>query len=130
MNEHTNQTKEPTKGMAIASMVCGICSLAFILVPFVNLILAIVAVALGHVQLSNIKKLPEEFDGRGMAIAGLATGYVTIGIVILGFIGPMDRDISIQKAAKNGGITEVGTVDYSYRIGLFKSTYKTIVTGR
>ncbi len=89
MNEHTNQTKEPTKGMAIASMVCGICSLAFILVPFVNLILAIVAVALGHVQLSNIKKLPEEFDGRGMAIAGLATGYVTIGIVILGFIGIM-----------------------------------------
>ena len=50
--------------------------------------------------------------------------------VILGFIGPMDRDISIQKAAKNGGITEVGTVDYSYRIGLFKSTYTTIVTGR
>ena len=53
---------------------------------FLNLILAIVAVALGHVQMSNIKKLPEEFDGRGMAIAGLATGYVTIGFAILGLI--------------------------------------------
>ena len=89
MNEHTNQMKEPAKGMGIAAMVCGICSLVFFWVPFVNLILAIIAVALGHVQLSNIKKLPQEFDGRGMAIAGLATGYVTIGLVILGFIGIM-----------------------------------------
>lgn len=86
MNEVTNQMKEPAKGMAIASMVCGICSLVFIWVPFMNIILAIIAVAIGHVQLSNIKKLPEEYDGRGMAIAGLATGYVTIGFVVLSLI--------------------------------------------
>ena len=78
--------KEPAKGMAIASMVCGICSLVFIWVPFMNIILAIIAVAIGHVQLSNIKKLPQEYDGRGMAIAGLATGYVTIGFVVLSLI--------------------------------------------
>ena len=86
MNEVTNQMKEPAKGMAIASMVCGICSLVFIWVPFMNIILAIIAVAIGHVQLSNIKKLPEEYEGRGMAIAGLATGYVTIGFTVLGLI--------------------------------------------
>ena len=86
MNEVTNQMKEPAKGMAIASMVCGICSLVFIWVPFMNIILAIIAVAIGHVQLSNIKKLPQEYDGRGMAIAGLATGYVTIGFTVLGLI--------------------------------------------
>ena len=61
MNEVTNQMKEPAKGMAIASMVCGICSLVFIWVPFLNIILAIIAVAIGHVQLSNIKKLPQEY---------------------------------------------------------------------
>ena len=86
MNEVTNQMKEPAKGMSIASMVCGICSLVFIWVPFMNIILAIIAVAIGHVQLSNIKKLPQEYDGRGMAIAGLATGYVTIGFVVLSLI--------------------------------------------
>tara|TARA_Y100000768_G_scaffold117937_1_gene87111 strand:+ start:529 stop:828 length:300 start_codon:yes stop_codon:yes gene_type:complete len=86
MNEVTNQMKEPAKGMAIASMVCGICSLVFIWVPFVNIILAIIAVAIGHVQLSNIKKFPQDYDGRGMAIAGLATGYVTIGFTVLGLI--------------------------------------------
>jgi hypothetical protein len=42
----------------------------------------------------------------------------------------MNRDMSIKKAAENGKITEVGTVDQSIRVGLFKSTYKTIVTGR
>ena len=86
MNEMTNQTKEPSKGMAVASMVCGICALVFIWVPFVNLILAIVAVALGHISLSNIKKFPNDYDGRGMGVAGLATGFVTLGFIILSFI--------------------------------------------
>ena len=39
-------------------------------------------------------------------------------------------DLSIQTAAKNGGITEVGSVDYQVYGGLFVSKYKTIVTGR
>ena len=35
-----------------------------------------------------------------------------------------------KNGAENGKITEIGSVDYAYRIGLFKSEYKTIVTGR
>ena len=62
-------------------------------------------------------------------VVGEKTGEASVS-VLLGFIGPMDRDISIKKAAENGGITEVGSVDYSVRIGLFTSKYKTIVTGR
>ena len=42
MNEVTNQMKEPAKGMAIASMVCGICSLVYLWVPFINIILPII----------------------------------------------------------------------------------------
>lgn len=49
--------------------------------------------------------------------------------VILGFIRPMNADISIVKAAKKGGITNVATVDYVIVSGLFKVTYKTVVTG-
>tara|TARA_B100001109_G_C18714644_1_gene404126 strand:+ start:71 stop:418 length:348 start_codon:yes stop_codon:yes gene_type:complete len=102
MNEHSNQssepvpattsesvpakTSEPAKGMAIASMVCGICSLVLFFIPFANIVLAIVAVALGHIHLSNMKKFPDMYDGRGMAVAGLATGYVFLGFTILGFI--------------------------------------------
>jgi hypothetical protein len=37
--------------------------------------------------------------------------------------------VSVEKAAKNGGITKIATMDYSMRYGLFRNTYKTIVTG-
>jgi len=48
---------------------------------------------------------------------------------ILGIFRPMEADVSIKKAAANGGITRVATVDFRIEGGLFKTTYKTIVTG-
>ena len=50
-------------GLAIASMVCGICSL--VLYFFFGFVLAVLAVIFGHVQLSNISKNPKVFGGRG-----------------------------------------------------------------
>jgi hypothetical protein len=65
---------------------------------------------------------------------GIATGNTSekIGVsektVWLGIaIRPVD--ISVEKAAKNGGITKIATMDCSIRYGLFRNTYKTIVTG-
>ncbi len=49
--------------------------------------------------------------------------------VVLGIFRPMNVDIGIAKAAKKGNITRVATVDYVVVSGLFKTTYKTIVTG-
>ena len=49
--------------------------------------------------------------------------------VILGFIRPMNADISIKKAAENGKITKISSVDYKVKGGLFKATYSTVVTG-
>ncbi|WP_066756085.1 TRL domain-containing protein [Crocinitomix algicola] len=46
----------------------------------------------------------------------------------LGF-PPFDGDISIQTAAKNGGITKVATVDQRIYGGFFRTTVTTIVTG-
>ena len=50
--------------------------------------------------------------------------------IILGIISPMNADVSIATAAKNGGITQVGSVDFVVKAGLFKTTYTTVVTGR
>jgi hypothetical protein len=52
-----------------------------------------------------------------------ATGY--LGAIFL------NQDASIQKAAKNGGITEISTVDIkkSSMLGIIVS-YETIVTGK
>ena len=50
--------------------------------------------------------------------------------VILGiFQSPMNADIGAAKAAQNGKITKIATVDYKVESNMFKTTYSTIVTG-
>lgn len=61
--------------MAIASLVCGILNVF----P-----LSVVAIVLGHVSLSRIKKSAGQIRGQGLAIAGLVLGY--LGIVAIPFI--------------------------------------------
>lgn len=64
-------------GISIASLVCGILSLVCCCVYTVGILLAIAAIVLGIISL--VKK----FDGRGMAIAGIATGSIGIVLIIL-----------------------------------------------
>ena len=69
-----NVEEASPKGKAIASLVLSILGFAFVLVPFLDLILSIVATVLG----SSAK----ESDGRrsGIATAGMVVGI--IGIVV------------------------------------------------
>lgn len=64
-----------TSGKAIGSLICGI----------INIFpLFIVAVILGHLALSDIKKSAGRLGGRGLAITGLVLGY--LGIVFIPII--------------------------------------------
>jgi type IV pilus assembly protein PilA len=63
-------------GKATASLVCGI---LFVFWPA-----ALAAVILGHLALSEIKKSAGRLAGHGMAVAGLALGYV--GLALIPFI--------------------------------------------
>jgi hypothetical protein len=64
----------PTQcGLAIASMICGIVCL---LTCYVHGIAAIPAVICGHMALKKIRESDVPMAGRGMAIAGLVTGYL------------------------------------------------------
>jgi len=54
---------------------------------------------------------------------GMAEKTIWFGI----WIG--NTDLSITKAAKDGGITKVATVDSEIESSFFRSTYRTIVTG-
>lgn len=49
--------------------------------------------------------------------------------VILGIFRPKNVDISIKKAASNGDITKISTVDFRVKSKFFKTTYTTVVTG-
>lgn len=54
---------------------------------------------------------------------GVAEKTIWFGI----WIG--NSDLSITKAAKDGNITKVATVDSEVEAKLFRATYRTIVTG-
>lgn len=62
----------PTDPLAIASFVCALLGLN------------IVAVVLGHISLSHIKR--SGAPGRGFAIAGLVIGYVTFVSLVIALI--------------------------------------------
>lgn len=62
MTEHYPQ--QGTNGFAIASLITGCLGVGFI------------AVILGHIGLSQIKRTGQ--DGRGLAIAGLCIGYFVL----------------------------------------------------
>ncbi len=61
--------------------------------------------------------------GNANEKSGTASRKIWFGIAL------RPVDLSIQTAAKNGGITKIATVDYSLRQGLFSRTYKIEVTG-
>ena len=58
----------PTNSMAIAALVSA-------------LVLAPLGIVLGHIALSQIRRSGEE--GRGLAMAGLVIGYVSVGLILL-----------------------------------------------
>ena len=80
-----------TNAMAITSMVLGIVSIMATFICFFGIIFAVPGVICGHLSLSQIKNAIVIQTGRGMAIAGLVTGYLVIlGTISVGiFFGVM-----------------------------------------
>lgn len=72
----------PTNGMAIASMVLGICS--FVLGSMV--LTGLPAVICGHIARRQIRESSHPMGGDGMAMAGLILGYMAI-IFTVGLVG-------------------------------------------
>ena len=75
-----------TNGLAIASMICGILSLAFFCFCG-GLFLGIPAVICGHLSLNQLNAPGNSQQGRGMAIAGLICGYLGIAFLIIMMLG-------------------------------------------
>lgn len=83
MNETAPVLPVKKNGLAIASLVVGIVSVIPILSlgNVFGLIEGIVAVVLGFIGVSQIKKSSQ--GGKGMAVAGIIMGFVTIAAFIL-----------------------------------------------
>lgn len=63
---------------ALVSMICGAVSI----VSFQS-ILAILAIVFGFIGLNEVKKSQGTVEGRGFAIAGIVTGFISIGLTII-----------------------------------------------
>ncbi|GAA5482520.1 GYF domain-containing protein [Haloferula sargassicola] len=72
-----------TAGLAIASLVCGVigfftCFLWCLAIPA-----AVAAIITGHMAVSKIKAEPERLKGKGLATAGLVSGYLGLLLAVL-----------------------------------------------
>ena len=74
------QTK--TSALAIWSLVLGVLSLVLIIVC-IGPIFAIPAIICGHMAYSRIKRSGGQLAGKGLAIAGFVTGYVSLASIVL-----------------------------------------------
>lgn len=68
--------KKETNGLAIASMICSLCSVAV-------WVASIVGIVLGFVAIHQIDNDPERYEGRSFAIAGIAVGFAVLGLSLL-----------------------------------------------
>lgn len=77
-------SSQRTSGLAVASLILGILSLLGAAVCGAP----IAAVICGHLALGQIKRSAGQVGGRGLAIAGLVTGYLALiaGVVVLLFL--------------------------------------------
>jgi hypothetical protein len=71
-------TATPINHVALWSMITGLAGLTLWTIPVPW---SLAAVILGHIGLSQVKG--ENGNNRGFAIAGLVTGYIGIGLVVL-----------------------------------------------
>ena len=91
--------KQETSGLAIASIICGL--LGFLTFGLTG----IAAVITGHIALSAIKRSAGRVGGKGMAITGLVTGYMTLCIVPVAAVAGLAAPV-ILKQRQAADLTE------------------------
>lgn len=75
---------QKSNGLAIASMVVGICGAVLFCVPFVNLVLGVLALTFGAVALKKVRE--GQGSGSGMAITGIVLGIIVCALFVLGIV--------------------------------------------
>lgn len=76
-------TIPPSQTLAIVSLCLGISSITVGWCCYIGILLGPAAMITGFIAMSQNKKDPDKFGGRGMAIAGIVTGSVYIAIMAL-----------------------------------------------
>ncbi len=78
--------KSTDKNLAIVSLVLGIVSMTLGWCCYFGVVTGPIAIGLGVYALSQVKKDPSKYGGRGMAIGGIITGalyFVLLALIIV-----------------------------------------------
>jgi type IV pilus assembly protein PilA len=109
-----SQTPPPTSGKAIASLVLGI----FPVIPFVG---SIVAIVLGAVSRSEIRRSGGRLKGDGLALAGLILGCLQVAVIPIVLIvaaiaipNLLRARIAANQAAAVGSLRAIDTAEVMY----------------
>jgi len=92
-----NAPQPKNSALAIWSLVLGIIGLVLLL-ACIGPLFAIPGVICGHLAYSHIRRSGGALAGQGVALAGLITGYISIGLSI--FLVPMMLAIAIPNFVK------------------------------
>jgi type IV pilus assembly protein PilA len=105
----------PTSGKAIGSLICGI---FFFFLPA-----SIIAIILGHLSLSEIRKSAGRLKGQGIATVGLILGYMGIAVIplILIIAAIAIPNLLRAKMAANEASAVGALRSYSYALGSYSS---------
>lgn len=76
-------TMSPNQTLAVVSLCLGISSITVGWCCYLGVLLGPAAMVTGFIAMSQNKKDPQKYGGRGMAIAGIVTGAVYIAIMAL-----------------------------------------------
>lgn len=108
----------PKSGLAIASLICGI--LGF----FTCGVTGLPAVITGHMALSSIKRAGGMIDGKGMAIGGLVTGYISFLIVGIAALSGLAAPVILkQRQAADRTAKMVEVQEISRALSEYKAKY-------
>lgn len=113
------RSRSETCGLAIASLICGIAGITCF-----SILAGIPAVVTGHLALGRIKRAAGALAGRGIAIAGLVLGYISIGATIVFFVvGLLLAILSPAVAGARASAQKVVCRNNLHQIGLAILTY-------
>lgn len=76
-----NQAFRANSSLAVISLITGI--LGWTLLPFLGSVAAIIT---GHMARAEIRRDPEHLLGDGMAVAGLALGWASVVLWLVGIL--------------------------------------------
>ncbi len=107
-NQSPISSTPKTSGLAIASLVTGL------------LCMSPVAIILGHISMSKIKKSSGQLTGSGLAIVGLILGY--IGLLII--VGSIIAMVTGGAAAWKMGSEAAGCVIAQSKVDIAVSEYQ------